>query len=511
MTLEQKRAIALAQARLRLGTQQPEPAAAPAVQEAETTAGGVASEVGKGLLRGPSDLAMMMGRGGAAMLGPFAGPLVTRGMEALAAPSRKMVQPTPATPTEQFAGTAAELAGAGVAGGGAGGMAGKIGTGLMSLGGATGEQMGGETGKVVGALSPLGLSAGRWAGRSLADTASTFGAARGHQGSIERLGSRAASQAAGETKQQQLAALLRGTEYAPGVKPTAAEAIAEANMGQPSQFGGATIRLQKDLSGAKGLEDVLPSAVRQQNVALAQHLKDVKTATKPMRDTALAQANAGGVSSTSIQSGIDSVMATPGLRASDVVQKTLGAVKEKISSLADETGRIDARDLYTVRKEIGNTIQRFSKETANWDKRLSGHLERQIQLYIDDAIEAAGGTGWKDYLKTYSGGMQAAEKQITRQREMKMIAAGVKGSGAQAMGEAGLQKPPTMLIREMMLTNWLLKMLRQDPNTPVAKYVAEKMRDPKEYAKLLKSTQAPSGTYNQAIPAGLAAALQQGQ
>lgn len=493
----------------------------------QTTAGGVASEVGKGLLRGPSEL----GSSGANMLlGPFmnpvaaplrayfgTGPLGSR-MESLTAPANQFLKPTPTTPTERFAGTAAELGAAGVAGGGAGSVPGMIGTGLMALGGATGEQMGGETGKLIGSVgSPLAASGaiktGQWAGRNLANTLATFGAAQGHKPSIERLGSVAAQHTAGETKAQQLAALLRVTEYAPGVKPTAAEAIAEANMGQPSQFGGGTIRLQKDLSGARGLEDVLPSAVRQQNVALAQHLKKTRAEAKPMREAAYQQADAaGGVGADRIISKIDETLEKPGPKADDLVQKTLGAIKEKLASLSDEQGRINIRDIYTVRKKIGTTIGKFSKETADWDKKTTATLERQIQLYIDDAIEKAGATGWKDYLKFFSTGMKAEEQHLARAREAKIIAAGVKGGGGQVVGSEAMAKPPTLLIREMMLTNFVLKMLRQDPNTPVAKYVAEQMRDPKAYAKLLKQIPEPRSTALDAARASaIAAAVQQGQ
>src|SRR3990167_8685214 len=362
-----------------------------------------------------------------------------------------------------------------------------------------------------GMVPPVAGAAGRWAGNKLGDIGATVGASFGNQRGIERIAKDAAQRIAGESRAKQLAALMNAEEYAPGVKPTAAEAIAQANLGRPEQFGGATIRLQKDLSGAKGIEDVLPSAVRQQRNSLAAHLKDVKAQTKPMRETALAGANTGGVMADSINAKIDAAMAVPGQRASDVVQKTLGTVKEKINSLADQTGRIDARDLYTVRKEIGNTIQKFSKETANWGKKLSGRLERDLQLYIDDAIEGAGGTGWKDYLKTYSTGLRAVDNQLLRQREAKLIGAGVKGSNAANLAAGEVPHPPTLLSRPMMFLNYLLRGLVGDANTPVSKYMAEQMRDPKAYAKLLRGVQEKGTTSDAARRAALAAMIEQGQ
>ena len=57
-------------------------------ETAPVTASGVGAEMGKGLIRGASDVAM--GAGSAAgnlLLGPVGGRLATQGMEALAAPS----------------------------------------------------------------------------------------------------------------------------------------------------------------------------------------------------------------------------------------------------------------------------------------------------------------------------------------------------------------------------------------------------------------------------------------
>lgn len=113
--------------------------------------------------------------------------------------------------------------------------------------------------------------------------------------------------------------------------------------------------------------------------------------------------------SSELQAQIGKLKNAPGKRASDVVQKTLGAVEEKIAAFSDENGVIDARDLYTIRKEIGNTVQQFSKETANWDKRLTASLETSIKGYIDNAIIKAGGRGWKEYLTKYADATKGIE------------------------------------------------------------------------------------------------------
>jgi hypothetical protein len=103
-----------------------------------------------------------------------------------------------------------------------------------------------------------------------------------------------------------------------------------------------------------------------------------------------------------ILSNINKTLGTPGIRASDVAQKSLGYIRDKIASLTDERGVINAIDLYTVRKEIGNVVSQFAKESNNWDKKLVSGIQQNIQSSIDDAIEKAGGTGWKNYLKQYA-------------------------------------------------------------------------------------------------------------
>ena len=62
---------------------------------------------------------------------------------------------------------------------------------------------------------------------------------------------------------------------------------------------------------------------------------------------------------------------------------------------------LDANDLYTVRKEIGNYVQTAAKESGSWDKRLSAGLSGSVQGAIDDAIEGAA-PGFKAYLQRYA-------------------------------------------------------------------------------------------------------------
>ena len=116
----------------------------------------------------------------------------------------------------------------------------------------------------------------------------------------------------------------------------------------------------------------------------------------------------------SITAAIDAKLATPGLRASSNVVKVLEAIKDDIVNLTEKGGGvIDAHDLYTLRKEgINERIMQIMGQT---DPKISAKVTRsvlqEIRPLIDDAIEKAGGTGWKDYLETYSQNMQAIDQK----------------------------------------------------------------------------------------------------
>jgi hypothetical protein len=126
-----------------------------------------------------------------------------------------------------------------------------------------------------------------------------------------------------------------------------------------------------------------------------------------------------------VVSQIGETLGAPGIRASDVAQKSLGYLRDKISSLTGKNGIIDANDLYTIRKEIGNQVEQFAKESNNWDKRFTAGLQKDIQKAIDSAIEKAGGTGWKQYLDIYS----KMSKPVEQSKILSEVQSQLKGVG----------------------------------------------------------------------------------
>jgi hypothetical protein len=126
----------------------------------------------------------------------------------------------------------------------------------------------------------------------------------------------------------------------------------------------------------------------------------------------------------SITSAIDAKLAQPGLRASSNVTKVLAAIKDDIVNLTQRGGGvIDAHDLYTLRKEgINERIMQIMGQT---DPKISAKVTRkvlgEIRPLIDDAIEQAGGTGWRDYLKTYATNMQAIDQKAMAAEAAKLF------------------------------------------------------------------------------------------
>jgi len=126
----------------------------------------------------------------------------------------------------------------------------------------------------------------------------------------------------------------------------------------------------------------------------------------------------------SITSAIDAKLSQPGLRASSNVTQVLQAVKDDIANLtAKGGGVIDAHDLYTLRKEgINERIMQILGQTdPKVSAKVTSKVLQEVRPLIDDAIEKAGGTGWRDYLKTYSQGMQAVDQKAMAAEALKLF------------------------------------------------------------------------------------------
>jgi hypothetical protein len=84
-------------------------------------------------------------------------------------------------------------------------------------------------------------------------------------------------------------------------------------------------------------------------------------------------------------------------------------------------GVIDATGLYLARREMGSFVSSIlGTSDPKALRQGTAQLVGEAQPLIDDAIEAAGGKGWREYLNTFAAGMKGIERQEF-QRELSKL------------------------------------------------------------------------------------------
>lgn len=99
----------------------------------------------------------------------------------------------------------------------------------------------------------------------------------------------------------------------------------------------------------------------------------------------------------------------------DLIEGSVQQVADGIRRWTSKGGIIDANALEAIRKNAVNAaiakLRPGSDATAQ--RNAAAGVMTRIKPMIDDAIESAGGTGWRDYLTTHAAGMQKlAEREL---------------------------------------------------------------------------------------------------
>lgn len=105
----------------------------------------------------------------------------------------------------------------------------------------------------------------------------------------------------------------------------------------------------------------------------------------------------------------------PEFAGNDLVEGSLKTVADDIAKWTSSGGVIDARALDAIRKNSVNaTIQKLRPGLdATSQRNLASGVLSDIKPAIIDAIEQAGGTGYREYLQSYTQGMQRlAEREL---------------------------------------------------------------------------------------------------
>lgn len=308
--------------------------------------------------------------------------------------------------------------------------------------------------------------------------------------------------------------LMQAKALVPGSKPTAGEAIADipeatglaAHQRSVSRMEGVSPEFAKRSAEQEGARQAAIGGIAQTPQAMEAAIQARATTTKPLREAALAAANVPiGVSPAPLLGNISKLANQPGLRGSDVVTKTLTDVKEKIRELSKATGSIDANDLYTIRKEAGNLIKKYAEETKNFDQRLTAGLLDKVQGYIDNAIEASGGTGWKAYLAKYAEMSQPINRMEVGQELQKALTAPLGTSErAAGFGTAMREAPRTLKKATGQPRYQELGEVLTPQETSSAQAVAQDLARKDAYQRLAAKTRVSGGDV---IPGNVGVAL----
>ena len=186
---------------------------------------------------------------------------------------------------------------------------------------------------------------------------------------------------------------------------------AETALGQMDDLGDAfnpaAINRQRGLAGS----------MTQRGEAAAQQAIDLRRRAQDMEDVVadLAAKGMQPLRVAPIVNQLRSMAAAPGTRADKLQRSTLVKLAGELEGLADANGVIDARDLYQIRKtglnDIVDRLLGSRAQPSSGTKERTASLLTSIRPMIDNAIETAGGTDWKDYLTRTRQGFEAVNRQ----------------------------------------------------------------------------------------------------
>jgi hypothetical protein len=113
---------------------------------------------------------------------------------------------------------------------------------------------------------------------------------------------------------------------------------------------------------------------------------------------------------------IAAISKNPSFAENDLIEGATNRVADAIRKWTGSNGVIDADALEAIRKNaVDAAIAKLRPGAdATTQRNLAAGVMSNIKPLIDNAIESAGGAGWREYLATHSKGMQKiAEKKLT--------------------------------------------------------------------------------------------------
>jgi len=376
---------------------------------------------------------------------------------------------------------------------------GAVATASGAAAGEAAEQEGASSGEKFAAefagslVAPAGVGAMKATGRAVGgmarDVAATFGAGWGHKASVDALASDVVKELTKETPGDIRRAVSKPSRYIRGAPTTVGEALAEANLKDPTkQIGGAAIKMQEELAGAKKIEDFFATVMKKQDAAVEAQDARLQARTGPMRQRAIQQAEQGMVNAMLPIRKMNIIASQPGVRSNKGIVRALEDISKEMGKAAarrGKTGQISPEDLISLRGQAGKLIEQRMAAEGSFDQATAVKALKAVKTAIDDEIEQAGAAGWKKYLDIYSKGKLAQELQAGRWAEVHRIAGETAKRSTTELVKEELPTIPTLLHRPTMAVNFALKLIGQSAVPPVERKIAQALADPKEFVRLM--------------------------
>ena len=384
-----------------------------------------------------------------------------------------------------------------------------------TLGGATAQEVvaqeGGDAGDqflanvagsvVAPAAGNAMMGVGRAVGRKLGDVGHAIGAAAGSEKSATRLAADAVESLVKNDRGDVEGALRSATTHIPGASPTVAEALAERNMQLPGrQIGGELIKLQDNISGHKGVADILPSKMKANQAAMEEYLKELNARTSILREDAFRNARSSpagpalqrpgtpipGADPAYVRNVIAYALQDREIAGHSLARRVLQTVASDLKAVPkNASGKVDPEVMQGVRQSAGAAMKRMLAEEPTANQAVAAKALDRVQKAIDDAIERGGAVGWKRYMREHAAGMKPVDAHIKRLAEANKILQGIQGTSPEKLVADTLPMLPTLLHRPTMLMNYALHLIGIEATEPVTRQLAARLADPKGFAELM--------------------------
>jgi len=124
----------------------------------------------------------------------------------------------------------------------------------------------------------------------------------------------------------------------------------------------------------------------------------------------------------SVLKGIRSKLATPEGAINENSARVLTRVEKMLADWTNQYGDITPEALYAIRKwGVSSAVDDLmSAADPASKKRIAAQVIAEVNPLIDNAIEKAGGKGWRDYIRTYAEGMKDIERKELLAKAMEL-------------------------------------------------------------------------------------------